>query len=51
MFEGDFWLEHAVAFRQQADAARESEKRDELLELANICLAVARQVEEHAPGG
>lgn len=51
MFEGDFWLEYAAAFRQQAQAARESEQRDALLELANICLAVARHAEEHAPGG
>lgn len=51
MFEDDFWLADAVSFRRRAVAVRAAEQRDALIARANVCLAVARQAEEHAPGG
>lgn len=51
MFEEDFWLECAVALRQQAAAAPEPGQRNELLELAQVCDAVACKIEERGPSG
>ena len=51
MLDADFWLDQAMMFRQQADAVRDPEKRDELRTLAQICDAVATKIEEHLSGG
>ncbi|HEY1505112.1 MAG TPA: hypothetical protein VGF92_12480 [Stellaceae bacterium] len=51
MLDADFWLDQAVKFRQEADAVRDPEQREELCTLAQICDAVATKIEEHSSGG
>jgi hypothetical protein len=51
MLDADFWLDQAVMFRQQANAVRDPEAREELSVLAQICDAVASKIEEHSCGG
>jgi hypothetical protein len=51
MLDADFWLDQAMMFRQQADAVRDPEEREELCTLAQICDAVASKIEEHFSGG
>jgi hypothetical protein len=50
MLDADFWLDQAVMFRQQADAVRDPQEREELCALAQICDAVASKIEEHVSG-
>jgi hypothetical protein len=51
MLDADFWLDQATKFRQQADAVRDPDEREELCALAQICDAVASKIEEHVSGG
>lgn len=51
MLDADFWLDQAMMFRQQANAVRDPEEREELSMLAQICDAVASKIEEHSSGG
>ena len=51
MLDADFWLDQATMFRQQANAVRDPEEREELCLLAQICDAVATKIEEHFSGG
>ena len=51
MLDADFWFDQATMFRQQANAVRDPEAREEFRELAKVCDTVACKLEEHAPGG
>ena len=51
MLDADFWLDQAMKFRQQANAVRDPQEREELCVLAEICDAVASKIEEHVSGG
>jgi hypothetical protein len=51
MLDADFWFDQATMFRQQADAVRDPDAREEFRELAKVCDTVACKLEEHAPGG
>ena len=51
MLDADFWLDQATMFRQQAKTVRDPEQRDELRALAQVCDAVASEIEEHFSGG
>jgi hypothetical protein len=51
MLDADFWLDQAMMFRQQANAVRDPEERDELCVLAQICDAVASKIDERVSGG
>lgn len=51
MLDAEFWFDQAAAFRQQAEAVRDLDAREEFRELARVCVAVANRLEEHAPGG
>jgi len=51
MLDADFWLDQAVNFRQQAEAVRDPDAREEFRELERVCVAVASRLEEHTPGG
>ena len=51
MLDAEFWLNQATLFRQQAEAVRDPDVREEFRELATVCVTVAHKLEEHAPGG
>ena len=51
MLDAAFWLDQATVYRQEADTARDSDAREELRVLAEVCRVIAYRIEEHAPGG
>lgn len=51
MLDAEFYLDQATLFRQEAEAVRDPDAREEFRALATVCVTVAHQLEEHAPGG
>ena len=51
MLDAAFWLDQATLYRQEADTTRDSEAREELRVLAEVCRVVAYRIEDQAPGG
>jgi len=51
MIEALYWWDQAAKFKELALAAGDTERRAELLELAETCEAVAADVEDRATGG
>ncbi len=51
MLDADFWWDQAQEFRQRAETSRNDDRREELRDLADVCLTVAAHIEEHAASG
>jgi hypothetical protein len=51
MTEATYWWEEATKFKQQAQATEDHAEREDLLELAEVCVEVAATIEEHSSGG
>lgn len=49
--EALYWWEEATRLRQQAQAAEDQAERQDLLELAEVCVEVAATIEERVCGG
>jgi len=51
MIEAQYWWDEAARLREQARASTQPEQEDELLELAEVCEAVAVDAEDRITGG
>ena len=51
MTEALYWWEEVTKFKQQAQVTQDQAARDDLLELAEVCVEVAATIEERICGG
>jgi hypothetical protein len=51
VIEAQYWWDEAARFREQARSSSQPEQGIELLELAEVCEAVAANAEDRVTGG